>query len=86
VQRLAAGSPAQKLGLIAGSSQARIGDAEFLVGGDVLLDVMGVNVADSDARPRIRAALEGAAVGRPLSAIVLRGGKKIELQWTPPAR
>jgi S1-C subfamily serine protease len=86
VQRVAQGSPAAKLGLIPGSRKASIGGDEFLVGGDVILDVLGINFADPDAQPRIRAALSGFGPGKPISVIVLRGGKRLELEWTPPTR
>ena len=84
VQRIAAGSPAAKIGLMPGTRTASIGGEEFLVGGDVILEVMGVNVADPDSRPRIRAAIAGFAPGKPISVVALRGGRKIELTWTPP--
>jgi serine protease Do len=86
IQRIALGSPAAKLGLQPGNRKATIGTDEFLVGGDVILEVLGISFADSDAWPRIRAALSSLAPGKPLSAIVLRGGRRLELEWTPPAR
>ena len=86
VQRIAQGSPAAKLGLQPGNRKARIGTEEFLVGGDVILEVQGISFADTDARARIRAALSSQAPGKPLSVIVLRGGRRLELEWTPPAR
>jgi S1-C subfamily serine protease len=86
VQRIAQGSPAAKLGLQPGNRKATIGTEEFLVGGDVILEVQGISFADADARERIRAALSSQAPGKPLSVIVLRGGRRLELEWKPPAR
>ena len=85
VQRISQGSPAARLGLQPGNRKATIGTEEFLVGGDVILEVQGINFADADARERIRAALSSQAQGKPISVIVLRGGRRIELEWTPAA-
>jgi len=86
VQRIAQGSLAAKIGLVPGNRKALIGAEELLVGGDVILEVQGISFADADARARIRAAMSSITPGKPLSVIVLRGGRKIELEWTPPAR
>jgi S1-C subfamily serine protease len=86
VQRIAQGSPAAKLGLQPGNRRATIGSDEFLVGGDVILEVQGISFAEPDARQRIRAALSSPTPGKPISVIVLRGGRRLELEWTPPSR
>jgi S1-C subfamily serine protease len=86
VQRIAQGSPAAKIGLQPGNRRATIGTEEFLVGGDVILEVQGISFADADARARIRVALSSQGPGKPISVIVLRGGRKIELVWTPPSQ
>jgi S1-C subfamily serine protease len=84
VQRVADNSPAAKLGLMPGKEKATIGDESFVVGGDVILEVLGISFADADALPRIRAALSALPPGKPVSVIVLRGGRRLELEWTPP--
>jgi serine protease Do len=84
VQRIAKGSPAAKIGLQPGDRAATIGEDEFLVGGDVILEVQGVNLADSDAQARIVDLLHSRPPGTPMSVIVLRGGRKLQLEWTPP--
>jgi S1-C subfamily serine protease len=85
VQRIAQGSLAAKIGLMPGNRKARIGSEEFLVGGDVILEVQGINLADADSRARIRAALSSQTSGKPISVIVMRGGRRLELEWTPTA-
>ncbi len=86
VQRIAKGSPAAKIGLQAGDRKARIGSEEFLVGGDVILEVHGISLADADAHAQLRKKLDSLAPGAPTSVIVLRGGRKLELEWTPRNR
>jgi len=83
VQRIAEGSPAARIGLIPGHRKATIGDVSLLVGGDVILSVMGIDVADADAGPRIREALTKRDPHAALSAIVLRGGRRVELELRP---
>jgi serine protease Do len=86
VQRIAKGSLAAKVGLMPGNRKATIGNEELMVGGDVILEVQGINFADADARARIRTAMSSITPGKPISVIVLRGGRKLELEWTPPVR
>jgi S1-C subfamily serine protease len=86
VQRIAKGSPAEKIGLKPGDRSATIGSEEFLVGGDVILEVQGVSFADPDVQAHIGMILQARPPGTPMSVVVLRGGRKIQLEWTPPAR
>jgi serine protease Do len=86
VQRIAQGSPAAKIGLMPGNRKAVIDGEEFLVGGDVILEVAGVSFADPDAHARIGDVLSSLPPGSPLKVVVLRGGRRIELEWTPAAR
>jgi len=86
VQRIAQDSPAAKVGLLPGNRWATIGDETFLVGGDVILEVQGISLADGDSGSRIRDAMAALTPGDPLSVVVLRGGRRLELQWTSPAR
>ena len=84
VQRIAKDSPAAKIGLMAGHREARIGDEAFLVGGDVILAVQGIGLAEPGAAGRIREAIGSFQPGKPVTVVVLRGGRQIELEWTPP--
>jgi len=76
VQRVASGSPAYKMGLKGGALQVTIGDQEFLAGGDVILEVLGIKVAgdESDVQsimPRMRKLKSG----EKLKVSILRKGK-----------
>jgi S1-C subfamily serine protease len=86
VQRIASGSPAAKIGLQPGDRKATIGSEEFLVGGDVILEINGISLANPDAQVRVGEALASLPPGTPIRLIVLRGGRRIELEWTPPPR
>jgi len=85
VQRIAQGSPAAKIGLQPGNRKATIGGEEFLVGGDVILEVQGINFAEPSAHAKIGEVLSTLAPGAPISVVVLRGGRKLDLEWTPPS-
>jgi S1-C subfamily serine protease len=86
VQRVAQGSPAAKLGLMPGHKKATIGAETFLVGGDVILEVQGIDVASPDASVRVREAMSSRDSASPMSVVVLRGGRRLELEWTPTPR
>ena len=85
VQRVAAGSPAHKMGLKGGSVQVTAGDQEFLAGGDVILEVLGIKVAGDETdlqniMPRMRKLKSGDA----LKIRILRQGKIQKLSyWLP---
>jgi len=82
VQRVAAGSPAEKIGLKGGSTRATIGDDDIVVGGDIILSVMGISVADPAALALIRQKLAELNVNAPVQVTVLRGGKVVTLTGT----
>jgi serine protease Do len=82
VQRVAAGSPAEKIGLKGGSTRATIGDDDILVGGDIILSVMGISVADPAALGLIRQKLAELEANSPVQVTVLRGGKVVTLTGT----
>ncbi len=87
VQRVARNSPAERLGLRPGGVRARIAGEELIVGGDVILQVQGVSIAEKDALPRIRKALDALEPGARLAVVVLRDGRHLELvAGGPPAK
>jgi len=88
VQRVAAGSPAEKIGLKGGTTRASIGDDDLVVGGDVILSVMGITLSEPSSLAVIRQKLTELNVNDPVQVTVLRGGKVITLTGTsqPPAQ
>jgi len=80
VERVAARSPATHLGVKGGMVSAKIGDNEIIVGGDIILETMGVSIAEEDAREKIRAKLGALESGDEMVVKVLRGGEVVELK------
>jgi serine protease Do len=80
MQRIAKDSPADRLGLIGGSIPAIIGEDSILIGGDILLQAMGYRL-DSPARGlALINALPDITPDTRVTAMVLRGGKVLELE------
>lgn len=80
VQAVAERSPAAHLGLRGGAFRARIADIEFVVGGDVILEVMGISIGEEGSEEAIRERLGALESGDEMTVKVLRGGQVIELQ------
>jgi serine protease Do len=85
VQRVAAGSPAEKIGLKGGTTRASIGDDDIVVGGDIILSVMGITMSEPSSLTLIRQKLTELNVNDPVQVTVLRGGKVITLTGTAQA-
>jgi S1-C subfamily serine protease len=87
VERIAGGSPGSQLGLHPGSFRVTIGGDTVLLGGDVVLEVLGIPIVDEAALEKGAAALARLSTGDLLTVKVLREGKVMELSWrlSPPA-
>jgi S1-C subfamily serine protease len=80
VQRVAHGSPAERLGLRGGRYGIAIGDERLLIGGDVIIAVEGVALAEPDAYERVRRRLmEVRASGGMMHLSLMRDGALTEL-------
>lgn len=80
VQRVAHGSPAERLGLRGGRYSVTIADEQLLIGGDVITAVQGIALAEPDAYERVRRRLlEVRASGDMMRLSVMRYGALIEL-------
>jgi S1-C subfamily serine protease len=86
VERIAGSSPGSQLGLRPGSFRVTIGGDTVLLGGDVVLEVLGIPIVDEAALEKGAAALARLSTGDLLTVKVLRGGKVVELSWrlAPP--
>ena len=83
VQRIAAGSPAERAGLRAGSTRAKIGREELIVGGDIVLEVMGVPVT-AEGLDSVKERLASVRPGQAVDILVLRGGRQVVLTALAP--
>ena len=81
VQRVAAQSPAADLGLEPSLVPAQIGGETLLLGGDIILEVLGIPITgDSSDFQRIQTALAQHPADAPIMVKVLRGGQILELR------
>lgn len=73
-------SPAARMGLRAGTTHARIGDASLILGGDIILEVAAIPIeANVDIFRKIRERLRAVEPGEELTIKVLRTGRIVEL-------
>jgi S1-C subfamily serine protease len=86
VQRIAAGSPAQQIGLKEGSIRATIGDEELIVGGDIVLAIQGIPLNEAGDLIAAKQKLAGMHPGDLATVTVLRGGRVMSLKAPVPPR
>jgi serine protease Do len=80
IQRVAAGSPGAALGLEAGTLPVRVEEQVLLLGGDIVLEIAGIQVSDSaGTEDRIDQHLRAQPAGSPITVRVLRDGRTVTL-------
>ena len=79
IQRVAAGSFAQRLGLRAGTIPVEIGEEKVTIGGDIVVEVEGIPITGDDSLDRIRSTIQSLEVGDKLHVKVLRAGRLVDL-------
>ena len=79
VERIASHSPGSKLRLQAGTAPAIVEEDTFVLGGDVILSMQGISLAEERGYARVRAQLALLKDGETLHFTVLRAGKVLEL-------
>jgi S1-C subfamily serine protease len=79
VQRVAAHSPAARIGLHGGRMKATIDGTTLMLGGDIILEVQGVVIDEGTTYERIQANLGRFHPGSQITITVLRDGQRIEL-------
>jgi S1-C subfamily serine protease len=80
VQRVAARSPAAHLGLKGGTYRLPVEGEEWILGGDIILEVMGIQIGSPEDREKIRERMRALKDGDPMTVEVLRGGEIVELK------
>jgi S1-C subfamily serine protease len=71
IETIEPGSPAEKIGLRGGNFPVVIGNAEFLLGGDIIIEVNGEKIGDMDTVYRIARSMK---VGDEMEIKYFRGG------------
>jgi len=84
VQRVADDSVAAKLGIRGGTMKATIAGTELILGGDIILESVGIPIVDTASRQEIRHRLGLLKAGDPIRVKVLRGGQVVELSGQMP--
>ncbi len=80
VQHVAAGSLAEQIGLKGGSIPVSIGDQAVFLGGDIILEVVGISLAEDGSFLKVRETIDTLPDGRWLIVKVLRAGDVLELK------
>jgi S1-C subfamily serine protease len=81
VQQVAENSPASRLGLRPGGIKSQIGFNEMLLGGDIILEVVGIQVSEG-SYPEIQSRLNQIKRGDIITVKVLRAGRILHLSAT----
>lgn len=84
VQRVAEGSPGQRLGLRPGFLPARIGKHQLLLGGDVILEIDGIQAGSPATDQQIRQHLAELKRGQTINVKVLRDGRLLNFSAVLP--
>jgi serine protease Do len=79
IQRIASHSPASRLRLQAGTVAAIVGSQKFVIGGDIILSMQGISLAEADGYERARKELARMANGETLHLRILRAGRQMDL-------
>jgi S1-C subfamily serine protease len=83
VEAVEPGSPAQEAGVRGGQLPVRIGTKSLLLGGDIMVSVNGISLADPHNLPKVAEQLK---VGNRLKVKLFREGKYLEVEYTLPER
>ncbi|MCA8982053.1 MAG: trypsin-like peptidase domain-containing protein [Planctomycetes bacterium] len=82
VQRVADGSPSDRLGLHGGSIPIEVSGQSILLGGDVVLEALGLSLSEPDFDASFLGAVQDLSEGDIVSVRVLRGGRQFVLSKT----
>jgi serine protease Do len=81
VQEVAENSPAARLGLRPGSIESQIGQDKMLLGGDIILEAVGIQISE-DSYEKIKKRLTDMKPGDTITVNVLRAGRILQLSTT----
>jgi len=81
VEHVTPGSPGERMGLQGGVARVILGNSEWVLGGDVLLEVNGFSTEDPKYATKIRESLRDVKPGAKIELVVLRGGVPTTLTY-----
>ena len=84
VQRVASGSSGDQMGLRGGTILAEINDEEIVIGGDIIVEALGVPIKEVRSLFEVRNELAKLSPGDTFPVVVLRNGLRIELTGRAP--
>jgi S1-C subfamily serine protease len=84
VKSVAKGSPGDEAGLVGGTKVVTVGGEQFVLGGDIILSIEGIQADSAASMMKIRDHLATLKPGAPLTATVLRKGRVIDLTGVVP--
>jgi S1-C subfamily serine protease len=84
VQRVAGGSAGDQMGLRGGTILAQINDEEIVIGGDIIVEVLGVDIKEVRSLFEIRSELAKLSPGDTFRVVVIRNGLRMELTGRAP--
>jgi serine protease Do len=79
VQKVARNSPADYMGIRGGSIKAIIAEQEILVGGDIIVEVMGIPLAEEGSVNNVFRKLDSLEKGGRITIRVLRAGETMDM-------
>ncbi len=80
VERVADRSLARHMGLEGGDLKISVGGIELVLGGDIILECLGVSLTDTNFRDKIRSRVQELKNGEEILIRILRGGQIIDLK------
>lgn len=83
VETVEPGSPAESIGLRGGSLPVKLGQTDFLLGGDIITKVNGIRIVDMDS---LEEALSSLAVGEEVTLEYFRQGRRFDARVRLPER
>jgi S1-C subfamily serine protease len=83
VEAVEPGSPADKAGLKGGMLEVSIAGQEFLMGGDIITNINGINITDP---AKMIESLRDIKVGSNISLTVFRDGREVIMNYAVPER
>jgi len=84
VQRVAGGSAGDQMGLRGGTILAQINDEEIVIGGDIIVEVLGIQIKEARSLFEVRSEFAKLSPGDTFPVVVIRNGLRLELTGRAP--